>query len=73
MANEARPPRQAVQGPILVSRAPHPTAMNNALVSRFTVLIERAANTLAGWFGGVVAGAFAPVTVHAFNARRARS
>jgi hypothetical protein len=53
MANESRPARQATTRQNTQPATRMPTAMNNDLVSRFTVLIERVASVLAAWLPGV--------------------
>ena len=69
MANDPRGYRQAMQRMTLVSNTASTPDMTQALVSRFTVLIERAASALAGWFGVPFTGAHAPVPVRAVSRR----
>ncbi len=73
MANDPCPYGPTLQRMTPVSNIQSTLDMTQALVSRFTVLIERAATALAGWIGGAFTGACAPVPVRAVSARRARS
>jgi hypothetical protein len=70
MANDLSPLRQTVQRLILEPQTSHQATMNNALVSRFTVLIERAATALADWLlGAPPAAAAAGLRLSAPRAR----
>ncbi len=69
MANDLGGLRPTLQRMTAVSHTSSTPDMTQALVSRFTVLIERAASTIAGWFGEAFTGAYGPVPVRAVSRR----